>query len=91
MKVLCIDDNHWHGDSKCPEFGDIVTVEKSFTSPSDGEPVYSFLEYPPVKPGTFRCFSQKYFAPLTGIDETTLVNEEFEEKYCVPVNRNVCG
>lgn len=37
MKVICIDDKHWHSDSKCPAFGEISTVEKSFASPSDGE------------------------------------------------------
>ena len=89
MKVICIDDKHWHSDSKCPAFGEISTVEKSFASPSDGEPVYSFIEYPPENPGKIRCFSQKYFTHLSGLDETELVTEEFEEKYCVPVNSNV--
>lgn len=85
-KVICIDDTKWHNDTRCPAFGDIVTVEKSFASPFDGDPVYSFVEYPLIKPHMFRCFSQKYFAPLTGLDETELVTEEFNEKYCVPVN-----
>lgn len=31
-------------------------------------------------------FAQDRFAPLSDLDETTLVNEEFEEKYCQPVN-----
>jgi hypothetical protein len=30
-------------------------------------------------------FHEKLFAPINGDDETTLVTEEFEEKYCVPV------
>lgn len=84
MRVICIDDKHWHSDSKCPAFGEIVTVEKSFTCPQ-GEPVYSFVEYPNIRPHAFRCFSQKYFAPFSNLDETELVTEEFEEKYCVPV------
>lgn len=32
-------------------------------------------------------WSKDRFVPLSDLDETTLVNEEFEEKYCVPVNR----
>lgn len=86
MKVICIDDKHWHSDTKCPEFGEIVTVEKAFASPDTGNPVYTFFEYPPANTSLFRCFSQKYFAPLSNLDETELVTEEFEEKYCVPVN-----
>jgi hypothetical protein len=30
---------------------------------------------------------QRNFARLSDLDETELVTEEFEEKYCVPVNR----
>lgn len=34
------------------------------------------------------AFHESYFAPIdTDLDETTLVNEEWEEKYCVPVNK----
>ena len=83
---MCIDDKHWHSDTKCPAFGETVTVEKAFSSPIDGRPVYAFVEYPPIKPHNFRCFSQKYFAPCSDLDETELVTEEFNEKYCVPVN-----
>jgi hypothetical protein len=33
-------------------------------------------------------FDKRNFSPLdSDIDETELVTEEFEEKYCVPVNR----
>lgn len=32
------------------------------------------------------AFDKRNFAPLTGLDETELVTEEFNEKYCVPVN-----
>lgn len=86
MKVVCIDDKHWHNDTKCPAFGEITTIERSFASPLSGDPVYSFTEYPPEHPRKIRCFSQKYFAPLSDLDETELVNEAFNEKYCVPVN-----
>jgi hypothetical protein len=90
MKVICIDDKHWHSDTKCPAFGEIVTVEKAIPSPITGHPVYAFIEYPPEPPRLFRLFSQKYFAPLSDLDETTLVNEEFGEKYCVPVKSELC-
>jgi hypothetical protein len=88
---MCINDKHWHNDTRCPAFGEIVTVEKSFKSPISGDPVYSFTEYPPVNPHKIRCFSQKYFAPLSDLDETTLVNEEWEEKVCEPVNEKSCS
>ena len=33
-------------------------------------------------------YAIKNFAPIdSDLDETTLVTEEFEEKYCVPVNQ----
>lgn len=89
-KVICIDDKHWHSDTKCPAFGEIVTIESSFASPVSGDPVYTFIEYPPEPPRMFRCFSQKYFAPLSDLDETALVNEEWEEKVCEPVNSESC-
>lgn len=32
------------------------------------------------------AFDKRNFAPLSNLDETELVTEEFNEKYCVPVN-----
>jgi hypothetical protein len=75
MKVMCIDDTKWHKDSKCPAFGEICTVEKSFNCPGSGTPSYSFFEYPIEPPAQYRCFSQSRFVPLSEIDETELVNE----------------
>lgn len=80
MKVICIDDSKWHNDSRCPSFSEICTVEKSFLSPSNGSPVYSFFEYPTEPPSIYRCFAQQFFIPLSDIDETELVNEK-EETY----------
>ncbi len=79
MKVMCIDDTHWFRPGlPCPEFGEVVTVCAAFTSPYNGEDVYAFVEYPLILGLKFRTFSQKYFAPLSDIDETELVNEKIE-------------
>lgn len=75
---MCINDKGWHSGSKCPVFGETCTVEKSFTSPSSGEPVYSFLEYPTEPPYLYRCFYQNRFVPLSDIDECELVNTKEE-------------
>lgn len=32
-------------------------------------------------------FHHSLFAQIADLDETTLVTEEFEEKYCVPANK----
>jgi hypothetical protein len=49
-------------------------------------------EHPVSKRGIMAAYNKKCFGLLnSNLDETTLVNEEFEEKYCVPVNKNVCG
>jgi hypothetical protein len=80
MKVVCIDDTKWHKDFSCPSFSEVCTVSESSVSRVSGELVYSFFEYPtPIGHG-FRHFSQKYFAPVSDIDETELVNEK-EEVY----------
>lgn len=36
-------------------------------------------------------FHYTLFAQIADLDETALVNESFEEKYCVPVNAEVCS
>lgn len=79
MKVMCIDDKHWKKDVPCPKFGEIVTV--SNTSNQRNGPAFEFKEY-----GIGHWYTQKYFAPISDLDETELVTEEFNEKYCVPVN-----
>lgn len=74
MKVMCIEDRFWKKDYPCPKVGEIVTVSKAYYSPYTDNEVYDFHEYPPPPGCAFRCFSQKYFAPLSEIDETKLVN-----------------
>lgn len=90
MKVICITHENFHGvkrdkDLPHPEIGEIVTVigEGIFAGFVD---CYILQEY---KCPSFQMewgFDKRNFAPLTGIDETELVTEEFNEKYCVPVN-----
>jgi len=86
MKVICIDDKGFYKESPCPVFGEICTIQEALISPLSGIPSYSFVEYPPEKGQSYRLFHQRRFAPLSDLDETTLVTEEFEEKYCVLVN-----
>jgi len=72
MKVMCIDDTHWYKGPdaySCPSFGEVVTVVNSIIHPFDGTPKYEFKEYPPRYGDRWRLFSQKYFAPLSDIDE----------------------
>lgn len=85
QKVMCINDKHWKNDMSCPIFGEVVTISNERKSPVSGEPCFEFEEYPCPPGHAFRIFSKKYFAPLSDLDETELVTEEFEEKYCVPV------
>lgn len=79
MKVMCIDESEWGNAHKCPSVGEIVTVAKDYID-YEGDPVYEFVEY-----GEYACWEQRFFAPLSDLDETELVTEEFNEKYCVPV------
>jgi hypothetical protein len=83
-KVICIDDKGFGKDFACPVFGETCTVERALTSPNSGVPSYTFVEYPPENGSGIRLFHQRRFVPLSDLDETTLVNEEWEEKYCVP-------
>jgi hypothetical protein len=66
------------------EVGSIYTVtDECIGWGKDNTPVdcYEFEEF-----GDEHVFDKRNFAPLTGADETELVTEAFEEKYCVPVN-----
>ena len=88
-KVICINDSEFRKNSapRPPQIqvGDTATVAKAYLDVFDNnDPVYEFAEYPN------QMFSQRYFAEISDLDGTTLVNKEFEEKYCVTVNENVC-
>lgn len=73
-----------------PEIGEEVTVagEKVYNGII---PCYILQEYTCPISYMDWLYDQRNFAPLSDLDETTLVNEEWEEKVCVPVKSNVCG
>ena len=88
MKVVCVNHELYDPEERPygpedPKIGDICEVEKAFD-------IYTIR-------GVFPCYylvgyhcsayNQKNFAEITDLDETELVTEEFEEKYCIPVNR----
>lgn len=87
MKLLCIkrhtNNNLGRADIPGPDAGDEVTAvdERSF----DTGLHYRLQEYYEFE-GKRLWYHVDNFAKLTDLDETTLVNESFEEKYCVPVN-----
>jgi hypothetical protein len=94
MKVVCISEKNYHGHDypnvPDPKVGEEVTVieETSFL----GVACYLLAEYTCPDPKSEWLYDQRNFATLNNdLDETALVNEEWEEKYCVPVNSNVCG
>lgn len=83
MKVMCIS-NEWIPSASAallptPMFGDIDEVTDSVCY--FGGEYYELQRFPDS------LFHVKMFAPLSDLDETNLVSEDFEEKYCVPVNR----
>lgn len=59
MKVICIDDHEFPKNNCCPSVGDTVTVE---STGFDWEPLYVLEGYNGV-------WSQRYFAPVSDIDE----------------------
>lgn len=84
-KVICINSkNFGNPDFKgpAPKEGDTLTVSWEGHCKIHNIYSYEFAEYD----SRYR-YSAWRFAPLSDLDETELVTEEFEEKYCVPVNR----
>jgi hypothetical protein len=90
MKAICVDDL---GNTGMYTYPLVVGNEYTITGDVPGySDRYVFIaEHPVSKRGNPAAYNKECFAPLSDLDETTLVNEEFEEKYCVPVNKNVCG
>jgi lysine/ornithine N-monooxygenase len=91
MRVICVTHENFHGIERDknlphPEIGETVTVigEGVFAGFVD---CYMFQEYKSPDPNIEWGFDKRNFSPLTDLDETALVTEEFEEKYFVPVNR----
>jgi hypothetical protein len=81
MKVLCIDAERTNNR---------LTNGETYTVYEEDDitfnlPVYFLEEFDTE---VSKCpFDKKRFIPCSGVDETTLVNEGFEEKYYVPVNQ----
>lgn len=80
MKVICIDSERTNGSLKD---GEMYTVYEEDNT-TFNLPVYFLEEFD--TPMTKCPFDKNRFAPCSGLDETELVTEEFNEKYCVPVN-----
>jgi hypothetical protein len=92
MKVVCVNHDLFdvydipYGPND-PQIGDICTVVNECFGENDGgvvTPCYELAGYDGW------VYDQRDFAPLSDLDETELVTEEFEEKYCVPVNDFPC-
>lgn len=81
-KVVCINSKNYLNplfDGPRPQEGDIVTVlsEETFC----GLLYYQLAEFPQES-----RYAAWRFAPLSDLDETELVTEEFKEKHYEPVN-----
>lgn len=90
MKVMCISHQNYNpglSDPNLPkpEIGEVCTVIGEHMA-YDIVACYELEEYQHWCSLIRIGYDKRNFAPLTGVDETELVTEEFEEKYCVPVN-----
>jgi hypothetical protein len=92
MEVLCVNHELFDPEERPygphdPQIGSPYKVENSFTiNTRKGDMIYYELVG-----FDYSIYNQKNFSPLnSNLDETTLVTEEFEEKYYVPVNQSVC-
>lgn len=89
MQVICVTDHDFNGIGcptvPVPDIGEIVTVinERIVL----GVDCYELAEYQSPSKAMKWFYDKRNFAPLDGPDETELVTEEFEEKYCVPVKQ----
>lgn len=86
MKVVCISHDRYDDDLPYgpddPAIGDECTVIDiciGYDEKGKGVPCYQLEGYNPY------VYDQRNFALPSDLDETELVTEEFEEKYCVPV------
>ena len=88
MKVICIRVNtkndHNIPNLPHPELGETVNVIDEHVR--DGILFYQFEEYPYYR-DQIVYYNAKNYLPVSDLDETALVTEEFEEKYCVPANK----
>lgn len=92
MKLLCVrtPTEYFFSDDKtnAPKPNKDLIVGEYYNSVNEKEfedGVYYFLEeFEPTD-----CFHHSLFAKPSNLDETTLVNEEWEQKVCEPVNRKL--
>jgi hypothetical protein len=81
MKVICLTHEDFTGgigeDGPKPDIGEICTVIGEMNVNFD---CYILAEYPHPNPNWHRGYDKRNFSPLSGIDETELVNEK-EEAY----------
>lgn len=78
MKVMCINDNGWYciitgKRAKGPEYGEIVTVTREYTSPVDNDKYYDLQEYPPKHNDD--GFGVSLFIPISDIDEKEILEQ----------------
>jgi hypothetical protein len=87
MRVICIhvDSTNDHGIPNLPHpaLGEPVTVIDERVR--CGALYYQFQEYAHYGDKDV-LYNSKNYVQVSDLDETELVTEEFEEKYCVPVN-----
>lgn len=85
MKVICIKVSKTNDcgieNLPHPELGETVTVIDNDTK--YGDSFYQLSEYSHYK-GAAVWYLTENFIPVSDIDETELVSEEFKEKYLAP-------
>jgi hypothetical protein len=90
MKVQCIhvDNTNDRGVPNLPHpaLGETVTVIDERVR--YGKLFYQFQEYAEYNSCDV-LYNSKNYIEISDLDETELVTEEFEEKYCVPVNQEL--
>lgn len=88
MRVVCVNHDRFGNDIPYgptdPKIGDECTVIAEcigFDESGIANLAYELEGYDPY------VYDQRNFAIVSDLDETELVTEEFNEKYCVPVKR----
>lgn len=86
MKLLCIKQESFNivtGEKLTPEL--IVGKEYTVSDVKDHPEYGRYYNLNECEWSSW--FHHTLFAEVTDLDETELVTEEFEEKYCVPANK----
>jgi hypothetical protein len=82
MRVICIKRDKAGDDPYLKKVAEELQIGSIYTVVDQNKNYYELAEFPHHL-GIW--WAKECFAPLTGLDETTLVSEEFEEKYCETV------